>query len=173
MERICTSCGHKNDYGANFCSSCGERIRGGPDATTEAMSVIDEISNTEESVERSHLADREGFDENIGLLVVDEGPKGGSRYALDSALVSAGRHPESDIFLDDVTVSRRHAVIERIEDHYQVRDAGSLNGTYLNRERVDDAILTDGDEVQVGKFKLVFVAPAQTGRSTPVAKEDD
>ena len=120
------------------------------------MSVIDEISNTEESVERSHLADREGFDENIGLLVVDEGPKGGSRYALDSALVSAGRHPESDIFLDDVTLSRRHVEITNVDGAYRAKDVGSLNGTYINKELIEDEPLTDGDELQIGRFKLLF-----------------
>jgi pSer/pThr/pTyr-binding forkhead associated (FHA) protein len=69
----------------------------------------------------------------------------------------AGRHPESDIFLDDVTVSRRHAEIVRDGSDYTVRDVGSLNGTYLNRERIEEALLRDGDEVQIGKFKLVFV----------------
>jgi pSer/pThr/pTyr-binding forkhead associated (FHA) protein len=69
----------------------------------------------------------------------------------------AGRHPDSDIFLDDITVSRRHAEFARADGGYQLRDVGSLNGTYLNRERIDDATLANGDEVQIGKFKLVFL----------------
>jgi len=76
---------------------------------------------------------------------------------LDGERTVAGRHPESDIFLDDVTVSRRHAEILRSGNDYTVRDVGSLNGTYLNRERVEDAPLRDGDELQIGSFKLVFV----------------
>ncbi len=71
-------------------------------------------------------------------------------------MTTAGRHPESDIFLDDITVSRRHAEIERRGEGYVVRDVGSLNGTYLNRERIEEAALENGDEVQIGKFKLVF-----------------
>ena len=151
-DRACPSCNHKNDVTANFCSSCGERIGGGPDATTEALSVVD----LDESPGNSHLADREGFPEDTGLLVVEEGPKSGSRYALDSEVVSAGRHPESDIFLDDVTVSRRHVDITHVGGEYRVNDVGSLNGTYINKQLVESAVLTDGDELQIGRFKLIF-----------------
>ena len=94
----------------------------------------------------------------IGMFVVRQGPKRGSRIALDNDEVSIGRHPDSDIFLDDVTVSRRHALVRRIGAGFQVEDAGSLNGTYVNQNRVDQASLNDGDEVQVGKFKLVYLA---------------
>jgi len=92
------------------------------------------------------------------MFVVRQGPKRGSRIALDTDEITIGRHPESDIFLDDVTVSRRHAIVRRDETRYVVLDAGSLNGTYVNQERVDELDLSDGDEVQVGKFKLVFLA---------------
>ena len=119
---------------------------------TEAITIIDETDETD----RDHLADREGFDEHTGLLVVDEGPKGGSRYALDSELITAGRHPESDIFLDDVTVSRRHVEISNSAGVYRAKDVGSLNGTYVNKELVDDRELVDGDELQIGAFKLIF-----------------
>ncbi len=78
--------------------------------------------------------------------------------ALDTDLVTIGRHPESDIFLDDITVSRRHAEVHRTEQGHDVLDAGSLNGTYVNRELVERSALADGDELQVGKFKLVYVA---------------
>ncbi len=94
------------------------------------------------------------------LLVVKRGPNAGSRFLLDADLTTAGRHPESDIFLDDVTVSRRHAEFIQRGDTYVVRDVGSLNGTYLNRERIDETELTTGDEVQIGKFKLVYLAAA-------------
>ena len=99
------------------------------------------------------------------LLVVKRGPNAGSRLALDKAVTSAGRHPDSDIFLDDVTVSRRHAEFRRREDNeVQVVDVGSLNGTYVNRATVDSATLANGDEVQLGKFRLVFL----TGGPTPL-----
>lgn len=100
--------------------------------------------------------DRSLFPADTGILVVLAGPKAGSRYALDAAVVTAGRHPDSDIFLDDVTVSRRHVELRREGSQYLVRDVGSLNGTYVNRARIDEAVLADGDELQVGKFKLVF-----------------
>jgi len=94
----------------------------------------------------------------IGMLVVTRGPNSGSRYALDDPLVTAGRHPDSVIFLDDITVSRRHAEVRQVTGGYELTDVGSLNGTYLNRERVETAALTDGDELQIGTFKLLFLA---------------
>ena len=99
------------------------------------------------------------------MLVVKRGPNAGSRFLLDKDVTTTGRHPESDIFLDDVTVSRRHAEFLRQDGEFVVRDVGSLNGTYLNRERIDDAKLANGDEVQIGKFRLVFLtgAPVQHG----------
>ncbi|MFE0748243.1 glycogen accumulation regulator GarA [Gordonia sp. NPDC058843] len=92
------------------------------------------------------------------LLVVKRGPNAGSRFLLDQATTSAGRHPDSDIFLDDVTVSRRHAEFRLGDNEFQVVDVGSLNGTYVNREPVDTASLSNGDEVQIGKFRLVFLS---------------
>ncbi|MDL5158232.1 glycogen accumulation regulator GarA [Actinomycetospora termitidis] len=91
------------------------------------------------------------------LLVVKRGPNAGSRFLLDRDTTSAGRHPDSDIFLDDVTVSRRHAEFRRDGAEFVVVDVGSLNGTYVNREPVDTAVLANGDEVQIGKFRLVFL----------------
>ncbi|HET7304701.1 MAG TPA: FHA domain-containing protein [Segeticoccus sp.] len=95
------------------------------------------------------------------LLVVLRGPNTGARFLLDAAEVSSGRHPDSDIFLDDVTVSRRHATFRREGEGYAVHDIGSLNGTYVNRERIDDHVLSTGDEVQIGKFRLVFYGASQ------------
>ena len=95
-----------------------------------------------------------------GLLVVKRGPNAGTRFDLAAEVTRAGRHPESDIFLDDITVSRRHAEFIRGASGYTVRDVGSLNGTYVNRERIEEAVLSSGDEVQVGKFKLVYLAAA-------------
>ncbi|MGH3494959.1 MAG: glycogen accumulation regulator GarA [Sciscionella sp.] len=99
------------------------------------------------------------------LLVVKRGPNAGSRFLLDQDSTSAGRHPDSDIFLDDVTVSRRHAEFRREGGDFVVIDVGSLNGTYVNREPVDQAVLANGDEVQIGKFRLVFL----TGGSAATA----
>ncbi len=151
-DRTCPSCNHNNDLAANFCSSCGERIGGGPDATTEALSVVE----LGESSGNDHLDDRAAIAQGTGLLVVEEGPKSGSRYALDSEVITAGRHPESDIFLDDVTVSRRHVEITNVGGEYQAKDVGSLNGTYVNKELIEASALNDGDELQIGRFKLIF-----------------
>jgi pSer/pThr/pTyr-binding forkhead associated (FHA) protein len=92
------------------------------------------------------------------LLIVQRGPNAGARFLLDDDQVTAGRHPDSDIFLDDVTVSRKHATFAREGKGYVVRDSGSLNGTYVNRERIDEVVLSTGDEVQIGKFRLVYYA---------------
>jgi pSer/pThr/pTyr-binding forkhead associated (FHA) protein len=92
------------------------------------------------------------------LLIVRRGPNAGSRFLLDADLTTVGRHPEADIFLDDVTVSRRHAEFVRHGSSFQVRDLGSLNGTYFDGVRIDTALLSDGAEVQVGKFRLTFYA---------------
>ena len=99
----------------------------------------------------------EGLPVGSALLVVKRGPNAGSRFLLDQPVTSAGRHPDSDIFLDDITVSRRHAEVRRSPIGYLAKDAGSLNGTYVNRERIEGEIaLHNGDELQIGKFKLVF-----------------
>jgi hypothetical protein len=94
----------------------------------------------------------------VGMLIVKRGPNAGARFLLDQSTTSAGRHPESDIFLDDVTVSRRHAEFRLDDGKYVVVDVGSLNGTYVNREPRNSEVLSSGDEVQIGKFRLVFLA---------------
>jgi pSer/pThr/pTyr-binding forkhead associated (FHA) protein len=99
----------------------------------------------------------------FALLVVQRGPNAGSRFLLDEEVTTAGRHPDSDIFLDDVTVSRKHATFTRTPSGYIVTDAGSLNGTYLNRERIESASLGNGDEVQIGKFRLLFFTSVAGG----------
>jgi pSer/pThr/pTyr-binding forkhead associated (FHA) protein len=152
----CPRCGHRNPGGANFCSSCGHELEGGAGESHTTMTVAVPVESPEEEV----VVDLGELPPGVGMLVVTRGPNSGSKFALDERLVTAGRHPESDIFLDDITVSRRHAEIERTESGYVVRDVGSLNGTYLNRERVEEAPLADGDELQVGTFKLLF----RTGR---------
>jgi len=93
----------------------------------------------------------------MGVLVVRRGPNAGSRFSLERDTTTVGRHPDSDIFLDDITVSRRHAVVRHDRDGYEVSDAGSLNGTYVNHERVETAPLRHLDEVQVGRFVLLFM----------------
>jgi FHA domain/zinc-ribbon domain len=152
---FCTNCGRGNPAGSNFCSSCGTPLaRRREDPTTVTFIPETGEGYDDLSVELGEAPD------GLGILVVKRGPNIGSRFALEKDVVQAGRHPDSDIFLDDVTVSRRHAEIIREGNRYVVHDAGSLNGTYLNRQRVDTAPLSDGDELQIGTFKLVFL----TGR---------
>jgi pSer/pThr/pTyr-binding forkhead associated (FHA) protein len=150
---FCNNCGHRNPLGSNFCSSCGAVLETqDAEHTTITFHPTTPTDPTDDEVS----VELDEVPEEIAVLVVKRGPQAGSRFALDSALTTAGRHPESDIFLDDITVSRRHAEIERRGEGYVVRDVGSLNGTYLNRERIEEAALENGDEVQIGKFKLVF-----------------
>ncbi len=148
---FCNQCGHHNADDANFCSSCGALIE--PERADDTTITFMPGEGTGEEDELAVSLD---LSEGAALLVVKRGPNAGSKFALDSDVTRAGRHPNSDIFLDDITVSRRHAEIVRHGEGYSVRDAGSLNGTYLNRERIDEAPLANGDELQIGKFRLVF-----------------
>jgi pSer/pThr/pTyr-binding forkhead associated (FHA) protein len=152
---FCNQCGHRNPAGANFCSSCGAALAHHGEDTTITFMPLDQGGEVAE--EEVHVP-LEELTEGLGMLVVRRGPNAGSRFLLDNPVTRAGRHPDSDIFLDDITVSRRHAEIIRGDDGYVLKDVGSLNGTYLNRERIEEAALGNGDEVQIGKFKLVFFA---------------
>ncbi len=158
---FCNNCGHRNPDGVNFCSSCGAVLpAAAEDDTTVTFSPVEasgEVVDEELTVGMPELS------QEAGMLVVKRGPNAGSKYALDTITTRAGRHPDSEIFLDDITVSRRHAEFVREGNGYAVRDVGSLNGTYLNRERIDQAMLSGGDEVQIGKFKLVFLAGGNEG----------
>ena len=149
----CRQCGHQNESGANFCSSCGTPLPQEDEATLSLTELAERLELDEEL--GAALAE---LPVGMGMLVVRRGPNAGSRYVLDSDVTALGRHPDSDIFLDDITVSRRHAAVRRVDGAYEVADVGSLNGTYLNRERVESAPLRDGDELQVGTFKLLFLA---------------
>jgi pSer/pThr/pTyr-binding forkhead associated (FHA) protein len=119
---------------------------------------VEPVSDADPSLSTQDQATVDALLPGTALLVVLRGPNTGARFLLDSDEVSSGRHPDSDIFLDDVTVSRKHANFRREGDTFVVRDVGSLNGTYVNRERIDQATLRTGDEVQIGKFRLVFYA---------------
>ncbi len=92
----------------------------------------------------------------VAMLIVAHGPNAGARFLLDRDITVAGRHPDSDIFLDDITVSRQHAQFQRVPGGFTIVDSGSLNGVYVNRQRVPTHDLHDGDEVQIGKFRMTF-----------------
>jgi pSer/pThr/pTyr-binding forkhead associated (FHA) protein len=169
---FCTSCGHRNPDEARFCSQCGTRLVA-PEPVTRPADPTETMtfrapSKTESAdegpLEEADAAAVNALPPGSAILVVQRGPSAGSRFLLDTDVVTAGRHPDSDIFLDDVTVSRRHAEFRRGPEGYRVADVGSLNGTYINRDRIDDVLLQGGDEVQIGKFRLVYFASEASAR---------
>jgi pSer/pThr/pTyr-binding forkhead associated (FHA) protein len=158
---VCRKCGHENADDNRFCASCGSALMESSIEVTSTISTIganiepDDVTAAPGPV--IDLASLEALSVGTAILVVARGPNAGSRFLLDSETTTVGRHPESDIFLDDVTVSRRHAEFRRQDDgRFVVSDVGSLNGTYVNRTRIDDTSLNGGDEVQIGKYRLVF-----------------
>jgi len=150
---FCNNCGHRNPAGSNFCSSCGSVLE---TESAEPTTITFFPTQASDPSEEELAVSADDVPTEGGVLVVKRGPNAGSRFVLESDVVTVGRHPDSDIFLDDITVSRRHVEIVPTDDGFLVRDAGSLNGTYLNRQRIDSAMLSTGDELQVGKFKLFF-----------------
>jgi len=154
---FCTNCGHRNPPDANFCSSCGVAMASASADTTVTFVPVEatgELGSEELTLSLPDTPD-------TGLLVVKHGANAGTRFVLDREVTTVGRHPESGIFLDDITVSRRHAEFHRTAEGYEVVDVGSLNGTYVNHERIERVRLASGDEVQIGKFKLVFLAASE------------
>ena len=139
-----------------------------PERTTVFRAdFLTDAEGVEAPVQEPQVAGVDALPAGSALLVVKRGPNAGSRFLLDQPTTSAGRHPDSDIFLDDVTVSRRHAEFRLEGGEFQVVDVGSLNGTYVNREPVDSAVLANGDEVQIGKFRLVFLTGPKGDDSGP------
>lgn len=152
----CTNCGTVVPAHANFCPSCGTHLSEPTTGTTGTTGTTASIDLGGESTE--HLDLPPSLAPGTAMLVVVRGPSTGTRFLLDREVITIGRHPEADLFLDDVTVSRHHAEIHRVDDgSMMLRDLGSLNGTYVSGDRVDEHTLLTGDEVQVGRFKLVFV----------------
>ena len=134
-----------------------------PSDETRHIPVVD--ADTEEMA-TDDVAAVENLPAGSAMLLVQRGPDAGARFLLDTDVVTVGRHPDSDIFLDDISVSRRHATFTRGETGYVVSDLGSLNGSYVNRDRIDsDVTLTGGDEVQIGKYRLIYFAGALKGHA--------
>ena len=164
----CSRCNRPNPEGARYCSNCGAPLTreaaggwsAGAERPGETTSMISPVAGEPDYAEEPAFdySAAESLPPGTALLVVLRGPNAGSRFLLDHDFTSTGRHPDSDIFLDDVTVSRRHAEFYRHgAERFTVRDVGSLNGTYVNRERIEEAELFGGDEVQIGKFRLLFL----------------
>jgi len=147
----CPECGFQNPEASNYCSRCG------------ALVAIDTGSETTMSFEVEEAGDEgESLLATLGikgpaLVVRSGGGMAGQLFQPGNGRTLIGRLPECDIFLDDVTVSRRHAELSREEETFTIRDLGSLNGTYVNRKRIDSVVLEDDDEVQIGKYRLTFL----------------
>ena len=151
---FCNQCGHRNPPTSTFCSSCGSPLDSLDDRTI-TLAAIDPLQGAP-GTDDDLVVPIGDLPTEIGVLIVRAGAQAGARFPLSEVTTRLGRHPDSEISLDDITVSRRHAEIERTSDGYVVSDAGSLNGTYVNQERVDRIVLRHGDELQIGKFRLVF-----------------
>jgi pSer/pThr/pTyr-binding forkhead associated (FHA) protein len=178
----CARCGRPNPDGARFCSNCGAPLiagarpaqgapRPGPyqqgSAPRPGETTSTSIFDRDDADGDLHYPDSASVGQlppGTAELLVMRGPNAGSRFRLDGDLTTAGRHPDSDIFLDDVTVSRRHAEFYREGGRFTVRDVGSLNGTYVNGTRIEEAELLGGAEVQIGKFRLQFFSGDSWGQ---------
>jgi pSer/pThr/pTyr-binding forkhead associated (FHA) protein len=157
MAVHCTECGFVNSEGANYCQRCGallarDEAAGGGDPVT-ATYVIDDQTGELVPVELGQVTAH-----GPALVIRAGGGRVGESFAVEGERMSIGRRPDSAIFLDDVTVSRDHALLISRGDQWHLDDCGSLNGTYVNRTRIDSQRLDDGDEVQIGKYKLTFHA---------------
>jgi FHA domain/zinc-ribbon domain len=148
----CPECGFQNPETANYCTRCGALlVREGQQADT-TMSFTPENGELETGDQLEEL----GI-ERPALVVRSGGGRTGEAFHLEGERTTIGRSPDCGVFLDDVTVSRRHAVLHERDGRYSIEDQGSLNGTFLNRSRIETAELSDGDELQIGKYRLTFL----------------
>lgn len=157
----CHNCGTRNPTGAKFCGACGDALQPVADATETTISFMPESYSQEPD---EVTAPVEEIEPGRAVLVVKKGPDAGTNFFLEKDVITCGRDAGNDIFLDDVTVSRHHAQIRREEDSFVIVDSDSLNGTFVNRNRVDRAALKNRDEIQIGKFKLVIFTEGQVER---------
>jgi len=149
----CPECGFQNLESAHYCARCGALLvtEGEPDETTQTFSAEEVHDGSGDLLEELGI-------EGPALVIRSGGGRTGEAFPLARAQTTIGRSPDCDIFLDDVTVSRRHAVVAKGDDGFTIEDLGSLNGTFLNRSRIDRDLLDNGDEVQIGKYRLIFLA---------------
>lgn len=150
----CTHCGQSNPADALFCMQCGRALKGDPTLTLNPVETDDEPQD-------DFPFPNDELERGQALLLVKRGPNAGSTFLLDAESTAIGRDPGCEVFLDDVTVSRKHAYVERRNGAWFVKDAGSLNGTYVNAAQADETALADHDEIQVGLFKLVFFSAGE------------
>ena len=147
----CPECGFQNLEAAKYCEKCGALLI--PEDGSDQTLTFESGEDAEEAVT---LLGEAGA-ERTSIIVRSGGGRAGEAFTLNEQRLSIGRSPDSYIFLDDVTVSRRHAVLVRRPGGFSIEDQGSLNGTFVNRKRVDRKVLEDGDEVQIGKYKLTYL----------------
>jgi pSer/pThr/pTyr-binding forkhead associated (FHA) protein len=147
----CPECGYNNPESARFCARCGAALVVPSEGEQTEQFAIGDPSDAGDTL------DGLGLNKGSVLVVRSGGGRAGETFALDDSPTVIGRSPDCGIFLDDVTVSRRHAVFTREGDRWQLEDQGSLNGTFVNRDRVDRAVLTDGDEIQIGKYRFTYL----------------
>lgn len=159
----CAACGRAVSADDHFCASCGAALEPGLEHTGVITSIISTTSSG--GLPTVGSGSRPDIPSGSAMLLVHRGPGEGGEFPLPASadLVTVGRNPDSDVFLDDVTVSRHHATFRRSAEGWSVSDAGSLNGTYVNRKRVDDRRLSGGDEVQIGKFRFIFLVGVEHG----------
>ncbi len=176
----CKNCGRHIPPGKEFCEACGTVLSRNAEGQHETSSLT--VIETEGADELEVIHPPEAVPEGkavlimevatsipapargTAILIIKKGPESGSRLVIEKQVTSMGRHPESDIFLDDITVSRRHAEIRKTGEGFEIADTGSLNGTYVNRERIERSDLRSGDEIQIGKFKMLFFGSDTGGR---------
>jgi ribosomal protein L40E len=145
----CPECGFQNPEAANYCARCGARLVRAEESETT-------MTFTPEEAEEDGLGLPEGID-GPALIVRAGGGRAGETFPLEHERITIGRSPDCEIFLDDVTVSRKHAVIAKKDDDFRIEDEGSLNGTFVNKKRVEAADLENGDELQIGKYRLTYL----------------
>jgi pSer/pThr/pTyr-binding forkhead associated (FHA) protein len=149
----CPECGFINSPGANFCQKCGAHLPAdeqGGDQTTITYKI-------DETGEMKAVDLEQVVAEGAALVIRSGGGRGGESFGIEGERVTIGRSPDADVFLDDVTVSRNHALVVRRRDGLYIDDLGSLNGTYVNRRRIESHKLHHGDELQIGKYKLTYL----------------
>jgi hypothetical protein len=151
----CPECGFANAVGANYCQRCGAFLAAASEAGSSEVTATYRIGETGE-IEPVELGDVVA--RGAALVIRSGGGRAGESFAIEGERRSIGRRPDSDIFLDDVTVSRDHALLVRRGTDWYLDDCGSLNGTYVNRARIESHRLQDGDELQIGKYKLAYLS---------------
>ncbi len=154
MALHCPECGFVNPEGANYCQKCGAYLarQEGEEEPTTMTYKVDETGDYQ-PVDIDEVVEQAG----AALVIRSGGGRSGESFTIEGDRISIGRSPDAEVFLDDVTVSRNHALIVRRQDGLYIDDLGSLNGTYVNRRRIESHKLDDGDEIQIGKFKLSYL----------------